>query len=947
MQVLEQSTQHVAQNEEESFYPSYSWCLNPILSVRQLFDHLQEELERYQILRISWQFEEVRINLFLLACAIACAADDYLSEYSWALMPLAATHPRVRPALLTIQNLLNFPHSVRTAPWRYSLQLWQRRWVPFLEGVCQLLLTGDDNAAKTVQTLREDFCALRASALPQDFLRRRMKLNEGFRCQDLTHHDIVTLADRFCQSHPHRNAKIVVIGARTAGAYFAPLVRMRLLQHGYAHVAWATVRPRKKLSRLENHHLTHMLDRDTRVILTDDYPQTGETLRLLQNKLRRFGVSAAHVTILSPIHPTRPRVHLAVSPSTEVIILDHSSLHKAAFLQPRTIQRLFDEYFSDSNGREVSIEEDSHIEQVNERLWRQYPSGFNVRLKRVYDLQITQNGRVLTHRRIFAKSVGWGWLGYHAYLAGKRLNEFVPEVIGLRHGILFSEWMEGHPEDPNDASEDRLVRISSYVACRADRLALPEDPRIEGPDRGWGWGEILRILRRAYGVRLGFLKQTVLLDRLHYAISPKPALIDGRMSPQEWLVTDRGTFKLDFEHHNFGAPNLDVVDPAFDLASACLEFQLPSATEERMLQYYVECTGDRTVSDRLVLYKLLHASMGKRHALERVQQEDVDDKREIWNQQYLFNWNNLVFTMNHFCSSLIAVPPEPAIDGPLVFLDLDGVLDAEVLGFPHTSISGLRALTLLQSAGYSILPNTGRSVEHVRNYCQQYGFAGGIAEYGSVFVSSSRDADVSLVHTETAHELHRCRSALGEIPGVYLDAGYHYAIRAYRFNTTGTVGLAQEEAQGVLENARLRRLKCIVRQADTYFVGKENSKANALRHVAARFRRPSDPVIAIGDSDEDLSMLEAVDRAFAPANCSKGIRNLAKLGKCYVDSRPRQRGLLHIAEKLAGNMGLRGPASSVDSGEEHTVHNLIFTLLQAAEQSKGRKLLTVLEWRNL
>jgi len=27
------------------------------------------------------------------------------------------------------------------------------------------------------------------------------------------------------------------------------------------------------------------------------------------------------------------------------------------------------------------------------------------------------------------KSVGWGWLGYHAFLAGRRLSEFVPPIL--------------------------------------------------------------------------------------------------------------------------------------------------------------------------------------------------------------------------------------------------------------------------------------------------------------------------------------------------------------------------------------------------------------------------------------------------------------------------------------------------------------------------------------
>ena len=55
--------------------------------------------------------------------------------------------------------------------------------------------------------------------------------------------------------------------------------------------------------------------------------------------------------------------------------------------------------------------------------------------------------------------VGWGWLGYHAYLAGVRLSGFVPKTIGLRHGLLLTEWIE-HPQQRH-VGENRLSGISN------------------------------------------------------------------------------------------------------------------------------------------------------------------------------------------------------------------------------------------------------------------------------------------------------------------------------------------------------------------------------------------------------------------------------------------------------------------------------------------------------
>ena len=61
---------------EDRFYSRYDWCLNPILSIEQLLDRFQEEIDAFPGLE-GWQREESRINLYLFACAIACTADDY------------------------------------------------------------------------------------------------------------------------------------------------------------------------------------------------------------------------------------------------------------------------------------------------------------------------------------------------------------------------------------------------------------------------------------------------------------------------------------------------------------------------------------------------------------------------------------------------------------------------------------------------------------------------------------------------------------------------------------------------------------------------------------------------------------------------------------------------------------------------------------------------------
>src|SRR5437870_13608181 len=97
-----------------------------------------------------------------------------------------------------------------------------------------------------------------------------MRLPEGFRCQDLTHHDVFALVRRFVASQQDRTKEVVIIGVRTAGAYFAPLVKASLSTLGWPLVSWFTIRPKTALSRWERQQLRRLGRRDARVLLVDD-----------------------------------------------------------------------------------------------------------------------------------------------------------------------------------------------------------------------------------------------------------------------------------------------------------------------------------------------------------------------------------------------------------------------------------------------------------------------------------------------------------------------------------------------------------------------------------------------------------------------------------------------------------------------------------------------------
>src|SRR5437764_1228184 len=69
-------------------------------------------------------------------------------------------------------------------------------------------------------------------------------------------------------------------GLRTAGSYFAPLMTVYLKRLNWSRVSWFSIRPKSGISLWERWQLRWAARRHARVLVVDDYPATGQTLRL-------------------------------------------------------------------------------------------------------------------------------------------------------------------------------------------------------------------------------------------------------------------------------------------------------------------------------------------------------------------------------------------------------------------------------------------------------------------------------------------------------------------------------------------------------------------------------------------------------------------------------------------------------------------------------------------
>lgn len=123
---------------ERDFFALYGWCFKPTLSFHELLEQCGEELERYAWASCDWQREECLINLYVFACAIDCATDDYVAcralEWSPAHAPGSEGPERTLRAALA-----GAVQRVHMAASRRPLLAWKQRWSHCLEELARML----------------------------------------------------------------------------------------------------------------------------------------------------------------------------------------------------------------------------------------------------------------------------------------------------------------------------------------------------------------------------------------------------------------------------------------------------------------------------------------------------------------------------------------------------------------------------------------------------------------------------------------------------------------------------------------------------------------------------------------------------------------------------------------------------------------------------------------
>lgn len=210
---------------------------------------------------------------------------------------------------------------------------------------------------------------------------------------------------------------------------------------------------------------------------------------------------------------------------------------------------------------------------------------------------LAQNGRVSMLR--FA---GHGRYGRGKLERAERLFQdgFTPRPMGLKNGFLVSDFIEGRPISINEKNQVLLEEMAGYLARLRASFRAPHEVTFD---------ELAEMVERNITLGLGEQWASTLGDIERFRMMYEDAVpvdIDGRMLPNEWLITKRGYMKADaLDHHadQFFPRSLDI---AWDIAGAMTEFGFGPMEEDYFIGKYRALSGDRDVRDRLPFYSVAY-----------------------------------------------------------------------------------------------------------------------------------------------------------------------------------------------------------------------------------------------------------------------------------------------------------------------------------------------------
>ncbi|TWB48457.1 hypothetical protein FBZ98_10875 [Rhizobium sp. ERR 922] len=185
---------------------------------------------------------------------------------------------------------------------------------------------------------------------------------------------------------------------------------------------------------------------------------------------------------------------------------------------------------------------------------------------------------------------------------GRVLSEasFTPPVLGTCHGFIVEPWVEGSPMTAEPASKEMVVQIGQYLGFRAGHL-----PAAHG-------GASLSDLCHMAVVNIGEALGSEIANHVERLIGQPHRLTkylrrtdtDNRLHRWEWVRRQDGRLmKTDALDHNASHDLIGCQDVAWDVAGACVEFDLSKAQRLHLAQIVAAEAGRDVREDVLDVFE--------------------------------------------------------------------------------------------------------------------------------------------------------------------------------------------------------------------------------------------------------------------------------------------------------------------------------------------------------
>jgi hypothetical protein len=436
----------------------------------------------------------------------------------------------------------------------------------------------DDRAGlrHALDTARRTIGALRQRVHPATI---ETRVAEGFAQFGLFPEQYIQAAEEFAASdHPVR---VLCIGLRSIGEPLAAIVSATLLARGVPSIV-RSVRPRgdpwdRRVALGEGLRETIRRYQPSHILIVDEGPGlSGSSF-----------AGAAEALVACGCPPER----VILCPSWDAPVAALRSVRaRAVWTRHRRFVASFESTWI-ATGRLGAARA---MEDLSAGLWR--PRVFGVDSRRWPAVHPQHERRkYLEDGRRLLRFAGLGRHGRARLARAHALAEagFGARTLGLRHGFLEQDWVDGHACRTlrGRAAADRIARYlavlrRSYATSRAARVGdLIEMMRHNLAEAKRPWGAPLERL-------------TACANRFD-----EPEVeVDGRLLPQEWIAAHGTLVKVDALDHHADDFLPGCRDAAWDVAGALVEADFDRADRQHLVCTYAKCAGDRTVAHRLPFY---------------------------------------------------------------------------------------------------------------------------------------------------------------------------------------------------------------------------------------------------------------------------------------------------------------------------------------------------------